>query len=218
MAWWDPNRPGGIVEPGFDAAWRARALDGDEAAVARLTGTMLVPLYRFVFYRVGRRQDLCEEVVQETLLRALRDLARYEPERAGGDIGPWLRGLAKNEVRRVLGRERPAARLEAAWDRLDEELVAVYARLESAPLDADALDRQETRDLVNATMAQLPDQHRVALEAKYVQGLSVRAIADAWRLSEKAVESRLSRAREAFRATFLLLTRDLDTAFPEGTP
>jgi RNA polymerase sigma-70 factor, ECF subfamily len=199
------------VEPGFDAAWRERALRGEEAATARLTGALLVPLYRFCYYRVGRRQDLCEEVVQETLVRALRDLERYDPARANDDIAPWLRGLARNEVRRVLSRERPAGRLESAWDRLDEELLAVFARIESEPLAPDCLERQETRDLVNATMSQLPDHHREALEAKYVRGLSVRAIATAWRLSEKAVESRLTRAREAFRGAFVALTRNLDT-------
>lgn len=195
----------------FDAAWRARALRGDEAAVARLTAWALVPLYRFCFYRVGRRRELCEEVVQETVLRALRDLERYDPARSQGDIGPWLRGLARNEVRRVLARERPGARLDAAWERLDEELLAVYARLDASPLGDDHLEREETRDLVNATMSQLPDQHREALEAKYVHGLSVRAIATALGLTEKAVESRLTRAREAFRATFVALSGDLDT-------
>lgn len=195
----------------FDAAWRAQALRGDEAAVARLTGAFLAPLYRFCFYRVGRRPELCEEVVQETVLRALRELDRYDPARSQNDLGPWLRGLARNEVRRVLSRERPAARLEAAWARLDEELLGVYAQLDRSPLGDDHLEREETRELVNATMAQLPDHHREALEAKYVEGQSVRAIAAAWRLSEKAVESRLSRAREAFRATFVALTRNLDT-------
>jgi RNA polymerase sigma-70 factor (ECF subfamily) len=201
------------VGPGFDTTWRAAALRGDEAAIARLTAAALVPLYRFCFYRVGRRQDQCEEVVQETVLRALRELEKYDPARCDDDVGPWLRGLARNEVRRVLARERPSAtaRLEAAWDRLDEELVSVYARLEQDPLGDAHLEREETKDLVNATMSQLPDHHREALEAKYVDGLSVRAIATTWRLSEKAVESRLTRAREAFRATFLALTRNLDT-------
>lgn len=147
----------------FDAAWRARALRGDEAAVARLTAWALVPLYRFCFYRVGRRRELCEEAVQETVLRALRDLERYDPARSQGDIGPWLRGLARNEVRRVLARERPGARLDAAWERLDEELLAVYARLDASPLGDDHLEREETRDLVNATMSQLPDRHRADL-------------------------------------------------------
>ncbi len=59
--------------------------------------------------------------------------------------------------------------------------------------------------MVNATMAQLPAKYREALEAKYVAGKSVRDIAAALRISEKAVESQLTRARKAFRATFTAL-------------
>jgi DNA-directed RNA polymerase specialized sigma24 family protein len=53
--------------------------------------------------------------------------------------------------------------------------------------------------------------YRETLEAKYVLGQSVRDIAAALEISEKAVESQLTRARKAFRATFLALTRNLGT-------
>ena len=90
----------------FDESWRRLALRGDEAALRRLTAEMLPALYRFCLYRVGRNQHLCEEVVQETLLRVLRDLARYDPERCDNNLFPWLTGLARNEIQRVLGREK----------------------------------------------------------------------------------------------------------------
>ncbi len=54
----------------FDAAWRARAIAGDHDAVAALADAVLEPLYAFCFYRVGRNRHTCEEVVQETVLRA----------------------------------------------------------------------------------------------------------------------------------------------------
>ena len=63
--------------------------------------------------------------------------------------------------------------------------------------------------MVNATMSQLPPQYGRALEAKYVLGRSVREIARAWKVSEKAVESQLSRARTAFRTVFLALSSNL---------
>ena len=69
------------------------------------------------------------------------------------------------------------------------------------------LQREETRDLVNATMAQLPDHYRESLEEKYVEGRSQREMAERRQMTEKALESQLSRAREAFRATFLALSR-----------
>jgi DNA-directed RNA polymerase specialized sigma24 family protein len=64
--------------------------------------------------------------------------------------------------------------------------------------------------MVNTAMSQLPPHYGQALEAKYLQGKSVRELAALWRLSEKAAESLLTRAREAFRATFLALTKNLN--------
>jgi RNA polymerase sigma-70 factor (ECF subfamily) len=197
----------------FDAAWRRRALAGDADAVTILAEAVLQPLYGFCLYRVGRNCHLCEEVVQETLMRALRDLERYEPARAGNNIFPWLTGLARNEIHRVLQREKGTVSLQVLWERMDRELLDLYARLDSEPFGEEVLLRQETCELVNVTMSQLPPHYREALEAKYVNGKSVRDLAAAWRTTEKAAESQLTRARKAFRATFLTLCRNLGTEF-----
>lgn len=194
----------------FDESWRRQALRGDEAALRRLTDEMLPALFRFCLYRVGRNQHLCEEVVQETLLRALRDLERYEPERSDGNLFPWLTGLARNEIQRVLGREKGTLSLQTLWERMDRELMDVFTRLESEPFSDEMLQREETREMVNAAMSQLPPHYRQALEAKYVSGESVRTIAERWRMTEKATESLLTRARQAFRATFVALCRNLE--------
>lgn len=185
---------------GFDAAWRRRALAGDEEAAARLAEAFLGPLYRFVAPRVGRRRDLAEEVVQETLVSAYRALDAYDPGRTEDDPWPWLTGLARNEVKRVLVHERQPS--GDPWERFDAEVARACAALGAAPLPEETLAREETRALVDTALAQLAPQHREALEEKYLLGRSVRAMADAWRTTEKAVESRLVRAREAFRVTF----------------
>jgi RNA polymerase sigma-70 factor, ECF subfamily len=194
----------------FDAQWRMRAVRGDTDAVKLLAEAALQPLYAFCLYRVGRSRDLCEEVVQETLVRAIRELDRYDPVRAGDNIFPWLTGLARNEISRVLARSKNAVSLEAMWARMDKELLALYARLELEPFGDELLQREETRDLVNTTMSQLPPHYREALEAKYVSGKSVRDIAVLSSVSEKAVESLLTRARQAFRIAFLALSRNLE--------
>jgi RNA polymerase sigma-70 factor, ECF subfamily len=174
-----------------------------------LVDAVLGPLYAFCLYRVGRNRHFCEEVVQETLLRALRDLANYDPARSNDNIFPWLIGLARNEIHRTLGRQHGALSLETLWANVDKELLKVFARLESEPFADELLQREETREMVNATMAQLPPHYREALEAKYVGGKSVRDLASQWGATEKAVESQLGRARKAFRATFLALAGHL---------
>lgn len=198
------------MRPVFNADWKSRALKGNADAVQLLADAALPPLYHFCLYRVGKDRHLCEEVVQETLVHAIRDLRNYDPARAGDNIFPWLTGLARNEISRVLARQKSAVSLEALWARMDRELLNLYARLESEPFSDELLQREETRELVNTTMSQLPPHYRDALEAKYVTGRSVRDLAALWSISEKAVESLLSRARQAFRGTFLALTRNLE--------
>ena len=195
----------------FDNSWHRCALAGDAQAIDALAQAALAPLYRFCFYRVGRNRHLCEEVVQETMLRAIRDLRRYEPDRAEGNIFPWLAGLARNEIRRVLARQSAAVSLETLWSRMDEQLRDLFGRLESEPFGEDVLARTETCEIVGATMSQLPPHYREALEAKYVNGESVQQMAADRGLSEKAVESQLTRARKAFRAIFLALAQNLNT-------
>ena len=128
--------------------------------------------------------------------RAIRELDRYDPARAGDNVFPWLTGLARNEISRVLSREKNAVSLEALWARMDKDLLALYARLELEPFGDEVLQREETRELVNTTMSQLPPHYREALEAKYVTGKSVRDLAAVWSISEKAAESLLGRARK----------------------
>jgi RNA polymerase sigma-70 factor (ECF subfamily) len=193
----------------FDSRWHKQALAGEESAVAALADAMLEPLFRFCLYRVGRDRHLCEDVVQETLVKAIGQLESYDPQRSAGDIFPWLTGLARNEIRRALAQSPSAASLEALWRRMDKELLSLYGQLESEPFAADLLAREETREMVNAAMSQLSPQYSAALESKYILGRSVREIAKAWHVSEKGVESQLSRARQAFRTVFLALSQNL---------
>lgn len=195
----------------FDAAWKRRATDGDAQAIHELVDAALEPLFRYCFYRVGRNRHLCEEVVQESIIRAIAELPSYQPERSAGNVLPWLTGLARNEIRRALSREPATTSLETIWARMDEDLRKIFSRLESSPLADDVLAREETREMVNATMSQLPQHYREALEAKYVSRQSVREIAAQRSTSEKAIESLLTRARLAFRETFLALARNLNT-------
>jgi RNA polymerase sigma factor (sigma-70 family) len=206
-----------VPEP-FDAAWRRRALDGDEDAVRLLADDALGPLYRFCLHRVGGDRHLCEEVVQETLLRAIGSLEDYDPERSGGRMFPWLTGLARNEIRRTLARERRSPHWRAFWTNVDNDLLAELARIDAGPVSEAAMEREATGRLVRAALDQLPPHYREALEAKYLDSRSVRAIAAERAASEKAVESLLTRARQAIRAAFVALAGGLSTELPTIEP
>jgi predicted RNA polymerase sigma factor len=71
-----------------------------------------------------------------------------------------------------------------------------------------ACEVEERRLAVRKVMDNLPEPHRLALEWKYVDHLSVQEIAVRMAMSEKAVESILYRARREFREGLGELNRD----------
>ena len=101
----------------FDAEWRARALGGSADAVRCLAEEALQPLYSFCLYRVGRNRHLCEEVVQETYVRAFTHLAEF---RGGSSLATWLSRIAINEALGRLRSERPSVALASLPDGVAE--------------------------------------------------------------------------------------------------
>jgi len=178
---------------------------GDEAALERFYEAHVDGLYAFVFYRVGRDETIAEDVVQETFLQALDRLDDYDPDR--GSMSSWLCVLSRNVIRRHVKSHRRSQELQAMWDRIDETLAQVFAALDREPLTDEVIEREETRDLVNVTIAHLPDRYRAVLEQKYVGGQTLADLAQRLDVSEDAAKSLLARARRAFRETFLALSQ-----------
>ncbi len=111
----------------FDEDWKRRALAGDRAAIEMLAAESLDPLYRFCFYRVGCNHELCEEAVQQTITTAMARLDRYDPQRAEHQIGGWLAGLARNEIRSILAHRPGSGALGRLWDGLDDQLQRAFS-------------------------------------------------------------------------------------------
>ncbi|HEY1377533.1 MAG TPA: RNA polymerase sigma factor [Gemmataceae bacterium] len=166
---------------GQETLLRAAVLAGDERAWRVWYNAAADGLRRYVHWRCGGLADLADEVVQETWLTAVRRLRAFRPER--GPFAAWLCGIAANLLRNRLRRRR-AERLT----------VAVVA-----PDRIAACDQAEN---VTRALAELPPHYERVLRAKYVDGLSVQAIAADWGESAKAVESLLTRARQAFREAY----------------
>ena len=76
---------------------------------------------------------------------------------------------------------------------------AGFAHLESQEA---RLLQKESASLVHETLDQLPDHYSKAPHCKYLEGMSVKQIAWRLQLGDKAAESLLTRAREAFRKTY----------------
>jgi RNA polymerase sigma-70 factor (ECF subfamily) len=184
------------MHPG-ERVWRERGLlqavlAGDEQAWRAWYEESFDPLYRYALWRCAGLRDRADEVVQETWLTAVRRLRSFDPAR-GSFVG-WLRGIAANLLR---NQARRACRRTL---RLNE--VGEHPALE--PADAE-LERREHAERVAGALAALPEHYEAVLRAKYLDGRSVADIAAERGETVKAVESLLTRARNAFRVGYLEL-------------
>ena len=203
-----------------DLALARLIVAGDESASEEFFAEYFPRLYRFARIRLGGDDQAAEEVVQSTLIRAVRKLHTFRGEAAlftwlctlcRREIGEWLERQGRNpEV--LLIEDRPAARLA-----LD-----AAASLASADPENEA-SRRELSRLVQVTLDHLPGRYGQVLEWKYIQGLSVDEIAARLGVGYKAAESQLTRARGAFRDAFAIVAGAWPVqpargpAAPEGT-
>ena len=190
-------------QPSNEAELVRRVLAGERAAADELFELHFRPLYEFAHYRLGGQTAEVEDVVQDTFVVALESLGRFDGR---STLQTWLAGIAKNKIRSLRRKHRPMAlsdALEAAQGEIDNWL----ASIDEETLPGWVLEQRETRDLVGATLAQLPLDYRDALLSKYVEGETTAQVALRAGRSAKAAESMLTRARIAFAGVFTLLAK-----------
>src|SRR5947209_5991407 len=175
--------------------WRERAirdavLAGNHAAWRAWYDEHFDRLSGYVSWRCGGLPDLTEDVLQETWLTAVHRLRAFDP--AKGPFLAWLCGIAANAARNALRGRRRHDRRSRPLGRAPEPPV---------PPDPEA-ETRERAERVAVALAALPDHYETVLRAKYLDRQTVDEIAAARGDTPKAVESLLTRARQAFREAY----------------
>jgi RNA polymerase sigma-70 factor (ECF subfamily) len=184
--------------PSGDRRWRehglrSAVLAGDEAAWQTWYDETFPGLYAFVRWRCAGLSDWTEDIVQETWLTAIRRIRAFDPDQ--GSFADWLRGIAANLVRNQLRKRRPAPSLNGQPETHEHAAQASAAQ-------SDQRHRRDQVEQIAHALSRLPERYEAALRAKYLDQQSVNQIAETWNESPKAIESVLTRAREAFRQEY----------------
>ncbi|MEP7210328.1 MAG: RNA polymerase sigma factor [Alphaproteobacteria bacterium] len=169
-----------------DAELVARALKGDRLAFDAFVRRHQEPLYRFVRRYVGDADESLD-LVQETFVAAWEALPRYDLKRAAS---PWLRRIALNKCR-DWSRRRAVRRF--FYSAVDIESAAAAAQHASE----DPGDTSGALDRLDAAISALPAALKEPLLLTVFDGLSHQEAGLVLKISTKAVETRLYRARKA---------------------
>lgn len=163
------------------------AVAGGDAAFSEIMRRHRSHVYRLVVGNVGD-PDEALDLTQETFVSAHRALRRYDPARP---MRAWLAAIAINKCR-DWGRRRAVRRFLTFARPIDEAAEAVPA--DAPGHDIVAADRQEL-DRLRRAVADLPAALREPLVLHTVEGMSQAETAAVLAITEKAVETRLRRAR-----------------------
>ncbi len=197
-----------------DRALAKRLRKNDEQAFGAFFDENFARLYRFALPRLKNDAESTKEVVQQTMSKALRNIAKYRGEAAlftwlcaicRNEISDWLQRQGKYEQRVVLIEDHPE--IQAAVD-------SFHAPASQGP--EREFERLESVRLIQVALDRLPPKYGNALEWKYVEGYSVKEIAARLGIGQEAAQSLLARAKRAFGEVYGSLVTPLTEALDGG--
>jgi len=185
-----PNRP----DMG-DSELVASHLDGVPGAFSELYDRYRDRLVQFIWRKTGDR-DRAEDLVQEAFIRVTRHLHRFDQSKK---FSTWIyticSNLAKNELR---NRSRSPLvlfqKLTTHWEPDHRPLQFE----DSTGRPDDQYRRRYLQEIVEQTVEELPEHHKLVFRLRELEGKSYEEIADITGVNLGTVKSRLHRARTSF--------------------
>ena len=178
-----------IQMPPDDAAAVAKAKGGDEDAFRVLVERHSRAVYRLAYRMTGKPED-AEDVVQETFVRAFRQLGKFE---ARANFGTWLYRIGFNCAIDYM-RGRPHRESAEETDTLER----LSGGTDGPGLD-DLVFAGEIDERVQTALGALSAQERAAFLMRHYHGQSIEEICDALDLKTNAAKHSIFRAVKKLR-------------------
>ena len=189
----------------------SRMRSGEQRAFDQFFDTYAERLGAFAARRSALNAAGIEDVVQMTMINAMRGLAGF---RGGSSLFTWLCQICRNllaDARRKAARQPEMKSLEELSAERPLARVVQLADFRD-PLDECAADAD--RSAVRRAINRLPPHYAKILELRFGDELTVPEIAVQLGVSESAAESQLGRARQAFRAEWMRAPEDAEAPTP----
>lgn len=156
---------------------------GSEEAFKELVSRHMDNVYKFA-YRYFNDKDKAEDAVQETFVKAWKNIRRFDTDRK---FITWLFAIAKNTCLDILKKKTPAAfsKIEAEKEMDIAELVR-----DESPLPDELAENSIKKEAISAALEKMPADYRMVLFLRYNDHLKFREIAESLGESLNTVKSR----------------------------
>jgi RNA polymerase sigma-70 factor (ECF subfamily) len=177
-----------------DLAVIARVRAGDREAFRYLVERHSRSVFRLAYRLTGHEQD-AEDIVQETFLKAYRQIGRFESR---ASFATWLYRITVNCSHDLL-RQRPRAGRRTSLDDPDDPAALQLADTSAAADPLRRLTGRRIDERVRVAMAGLSEQERSAFVMRHYEGLSIDEIGRALDLKASAAKHSIFRAVQKMR-------------------
>jgi RNA polymerase sigma-70 factor (ECF subfamily) len=177
-----------------DAALIQRAKVGDTDAFRALVERHSRSVFRLAFRMTGNEFD-AEDVVQETFLRAYRQLGNYESK---ASFGTWVYRIAANYALDLI-RSRKRHEEKRVRASPDDSRDAMDQLASSEPEPDRLLYGAQVRVKVDRALADLSDQERTAFLLRHFEGKSIDEIGVVLGTAPSATKNSIFRAVRKLR-------------------
>ncbi|RKY10708.1 MAG: RNA polymerase sigma factor [Planctomycetota bacterium] len=192
-----------------DSELLVRYMAGDEEVFRELVGRYKNPLYAFL-KRFLNRQDLVEDVFQETFLQLYMSKESFDTSRP---LRPWLFTIAANKAKDALRKMQRGASVElgVVADAGDVSIDDVVNLLTSYKITPDEeVSGDETAQRVREIIANMPEKLRGILILAYFEQFSYKQMAEILSIPIGTVKSRLHTAVVYFTKKWKAANRSND--------
>lgn len=161
-------------------------LEGQQEAYAILVKRYEKQIFSLA-YRLGGDYTESRDLAQEVFLRVYQELRSFDTKRK---FFPWFYRVAHNTCINGLKRLPKAA---LALDEI-QDFAETPEQAEFSP--ELSFEQQETVSALKKAIIQLPEQFRIPILLKYIEGLSYKEISQQMDLPVSTIETRLYRGRQ----------------------
>jgi len=186
-----------------------RCAGGDAVAWEEIVRLFNRRIYN-ICYRFTGSAENAEDLTQEVFIRVYRTLPSYQPGK--GAFNTWVTAMARNllvDHFRRTRQERLTDSLDAPATQDNDSIALADRMADSAPSPEQRMQSQEKQALVHAALQKLSPELREAVILRDLQDMDYRDIAQALKVPEGTVKSRINRGRTE-------LARLLARTYPHG--
>src|SRR3989338_5919026 len=168
-----------------------RILAGDSEAVIEFYKSYSPKILSYLSKKLPHLED-AQEITNDVFLEAIDSLSFLKKEK---NVSAWLYKIAHNKMVDFYRKRKIKSILLSQMPFL--QIIASEINQPEFQLEKDMI-----RDTIEEVLHNLSHDHRIILKLRYEREISVKEIAKALKLSFKATESLLFRARQSFKLAY----------------